>query len=357
MGPSAIQTPCHLIGGTFDNNGGKFSSVVAKLASYLNSSQGVRLNGGRLDQLKELQFSSMSGVLLWMPNIDNSEDKILPRIKEENPKLLLVSSKRVVEKDYTEVDVIGRLLKSKSNLGLMITKEGELYRFKLLDPLGNLWADTIDISDLCANLLKRIETLKSMTRIGSVRVGGARPLDIRPDFIELVRKLGSKFSKFVNAVNPNRLLGNAATRCSYGFPSVRQDMFAVFVTRRNVDKATLSKDDFVEVDATSFDTVKYYGDFKPSVDTPIQLRLFREYPKVKYIIHGHVYVPGAVLTTHKLPCGSVEEVHEIVKLIPNKDRTNFVVNLKGHGCLLLMDDEGLKIASDIAFEGRPFPET
>jgi Class II Aldolase and Adducin N-terminal domain len=344
-----------LVGGTFDDFGGTPSSIVKKLGFALEC-RGIH-NGGNLSDLRQLDFTKMD-TLVWMPHIDNAEDKILPSIKKANPKLLLVSSKRIVEKEYTLADVIGRLLQSHSNLGIVIerTKDsGTNYVFKLLDPLGNIWADTGDIARLAAALYSRIKRIQGFTRIRSRQVSpDPSPFSIEPEFITVIRELGTKFAGFVNAHNPNRLLGNAATRCSYGFPAVKEGE-RLFVTRRNVDKATLSEADFVEV-AGYEDEVTYAGSNKPSVDSPIQLRLFRMYTNVKYIVHGHVYVQDAPTTDWKLPCGTVEEADEIKKMVPDLERSNFAVNLRGHGCLLLAHDLTWLRSRAALLVGRPFPE-
>ena len=349
-----------VVGGTFDRNGGRESSIVQALHSGLEKASGQRisiLNGGSLESLRALDLAGLS-LLLWFPNIDNAEDKILPSIKEKNPRLFLVSSKRVVEKDYTESDVVGRLLKTKSNLGWMIERPNDRYHFKVLDPLGNIWADTSSIHEVATRLWGRIQALRHLTRIASESCGPVREFKIEPAFVDAVRILGSKFSKFVNAVNPNRLLGNAATRCSYGFPSIRQEQERIFVTRRNVDKVSLSEADFVEVEPSFDDNgslrkVRYFGEVKPSVDTPIQILLFRKFKSPRYIVHGHVYVDSAPMTLSKLPCGSVEEVEEVASLAAHGER-NFAVNLRGHGCLLFATD--LEYLRSALFRGRPFPE-
>lgn len=331
-----------LVGGTFNKEGGKPSFVVDTMSKYLKCQT---INGGTLDNLN-IDFNT--NVLIWMPNIDNEEEKILPTIKQKNPKLLLVSSKRVIEKDYKESDVIGRLLATKSNLGIMIDKPNK-YRFKLLDPLGNIWANTTSIEELCKLMQDRINFLLNLTRIRSQKVGEVCEFNINPTFISIVKQFGNEFTKYVNAINPNRFLGNAATRCSYGFPAVKLSN-RVFVTRRNVDKTSLTADDFVEV--VNGDFVGYYGDIKPSVDTPIQLKLFEHYDKVRYMIHGHVYVEDAPYTSVKLPCGSIEEYGEIVKLYP--EGCDFTVNLLGHGFLAFASN--LDYFSKLKLKGRPFPE-
>lgn len=64
------------------------------MAASLNAS--AVLNGGTLETLRAYDVT-VPKALLWMPNVDNSEEKSLLRIKVRNPKLLLISMKRVVE--------------------------------------------------------------------------------------------------------------------------------------------------------------------------------------------------------------------------------------------------------------------
>lgn len=343
-----------VIGGTFDEKGGKPSSIVAALAQALGWP--VK-NGGTLDEIRDMDFTAYD-TMMWMPNISNDEEKILPAIKQKNGRMLLISSKRVVEKTYNEFDVIGRLLKSRSNLGVMIEKRADgRYNFKLLDPLGNQYCNTDDITDLAGAISARVATIKGLTRIGSEQVGPERPSGVEPEFIKTVIRLGDEFSRHVNAVNPERFLGNASTRrttrCCHGFPAVRADDDTYLVSRRNVDKQTMTPDDFVHIRKDE-DKVRYYGAAKPSVDSPIQIRLFNHYAGVNYIVHGHVYVDGAPMTDSKVPCGHVEEFNEIVKLVPDGGATDFVINLRGHGCLVFAKD--LAFFDRVKFKGRPFPE-
>lgn len=164
--------------------------------------------------------------------------------------------------------------------------------------------------------------------------------------MDATRQLGEQFTEYVEAVNPDRFMGNASTRCCHGFPSARSDNGTVFMSRRNVDKTIISSDEFVEVtnDASSGNTL-YFGDQKPSVDSPVQLRLYERYPNVNYIVHGHVYVKGAPFTDACIPCGFLEELEEIANKFPDMLRRalvstagNFVINLRGHGCLILASD-------------------
>lgn len=338
-----------IVGGTFDNEGGKRSTIVKQMAEHLNI---MSINGGTLKSL-DVNLSSIK-TLIWMPNIHNDEDKILPTIKAKYPHILLVQSKRITNNNYTPADVVGRLLKSRSLLGICFEINSKNnYKFKVLDPLGNVYCDTRNLEKLCDTLRDRIEDIQGMTRVPSECIGPARKFCIEKEFIDVVKKFGEQFSTFVNAVNPNRLLGNASTRCASGFPAIKNEG-KVFVSRRNVDKTLLTSDDFVEV-RIGDRRINYLGDNKPSVDTPIQAFLFEYFPDIKYMIHGHVYVEGAPMTKNKIPCGYLEEIEEIIDVVNCPNTKEFSVNLLGHGCLIACND--LSYFDKVKLTGRPFPES
>lgn len=340
-----------IVGGTFDETNGKPSYIVEQLAISLGWNC---VNGGNLDFIHTFNPIGID-VLLWMPNISNDEAKVLVDLKKKNPHMILIQSKRVIEKEYFESDVVGRLLKSHALLGIMITKEENKYRFRLLDPLGNQWVDTFDIAQVGHAINARINYLSTLSRIQSKQVVLSSDCKVLQNFVEVVKKYGTEFTKFVNAVNPNRLLGNASTRCAKGFPAIRMQDH-ILVTKRNVDKQTLAEDDFVLVKAGLDEFVQYAGDYKPSVDTPIQLKLFEYYKNVNFIIHGHAYVGNSLATHDKLPCGYIQEFDEIIQLVPERGSKNFNINLTGHGCLILADNlEYLEDQIQLLY-ARPFPE-
>lgn len=336
-----------IVGGTFDKDGGKPSYIVSEMMRILEI-HGT--NGGYLEDLDH-NFKYANPVI-WMPNISNNEDKILPSLKVKYPHMLLVQSKLVKDGNYTDSDVVGRLLKSHSLLGIVIEKKAKGYKFKLLDPLGNMHCSTYDLKVLCHTLRKRTNQIQLMTRMPSKCVGPVNEFIIENRFIEIVKDLGKQFSTFVNAINPNRLLGNASTRCSVGFPAVKENE-RIFVSKRNVDKQTLASEDFVEVSLPD-KCIEFYGDNKPSVDTPIQILLFSYFPNIKYMVHGHVYIKDAPMTRSKIPCGFLEEVIDVLTVIRNKESKEFSINLRGHGCLICCSD--LSYFDTIKLEGRPFPE-
>src|SRR5439155_26542100 len=72
----------------------------------------------------------------------------------------------------------------------------------------------------------------------------------------------------------NRFLGNGSFHGSAVFDDPRLKDLA-FVSQRNVDNRTMGLDSFVEVNLSSTEEgmLGFRGDVKPSVDSPIQVRL------------------------------------------------------------------------------------
>jgi ribulose-5-phosphate 4-epimerase/fuculose-1-phosphate aldolase len=124
------------------------------------------------------------------------------------------------------------------------------------------------------------------------------------------------------------------------------------VSRRNVDKETIASEEFVAVKSNGL--VGYFGENKPSVDSPIQIKVFENYPNINYIIHGHVYIAGGLTTQNKIPCGYVDEYSDINELYPDKTVKKMLINLKGHGCFIaansLDDFREIKFLSRILWE-------
>jgi hypothetical protein len=81
------------------------------------------------------------------------------------------------------------------------------------------------------------------------------------------------------------------------------------------------------------------------------------YKNVNYIIHGHVYIKNGIFTTNKIPCGYIEEFEEIKSLFADKNLTNFSINLKGHGCLIMAENLDYLQSQIINLKERPFPES
>ena len=357
-----------LIGGDFDDKGGRSSNYISKLGleivrqiqSY--PSQFYRINGGNFTHLNDIinskdinNYIKNYDVILWFANVPNDKEKIIRQIKEIHPKCILVSSKNNIDKKYSYMDLVARTLQTKSNLLVSFGKHNGTIHATILDPLCNCFmTQETDIDSVVAGLFKRITELRSFTRVESKQVGEAI---VAPDpeggqFFEIIIRCASDFHELIHGTNTSRFLGNASFRCESGFPSMRVDD-KVFVSKRNIDKRDLGSNGFIACNLNS-DTVEYYGENKPSVDSPIQLSLYRYYKHIKYMIHSHVYVKNAPFTSHKIPCGAIEEAKEIINVWPQRDLYKFCINLKGHGSLIAGMD--LSPHFDAQFVARPVPE-
>lgn len=178
------------------------------------------------------------------------------------------------------------------------------------------------------------------------------------EFFDIIKEYADVFHELINpSPNVTRFLGNSSFRCQRGFPSFRKNGI-IYVSKRNIDKRFIDKEGFVPT-KLSDEEVFYYGKNKPSVDTPIQLRLYSKLPHINYMIHAHVYIQDAPFTSHMIPCGGIQEVKEILNIIGNEygsyNKDFYSINLVGHGCIVMSSDtEKLK---NLKYIGRVLPES
>jgi hypothetical protein len=176
------------------------------------------------------------------------------------------------------------------------------------------------------------------------------------EYLDVIKRYAEDFHRLIMPEPTTRFLGNSSFRCTKGgFPSFRDGEF-VYVSKRNIDKERIDRTGFVPVYAhrKKGEKVAYLGENKPSVDTPVQLALYEMFPEINFMVHSHTYVKDGVFTETPLPCGAFEEVAEIDRVIVDKNKDFYIINLIGHGCLVMSSDiEKLK---DIEFYARPIPE-
>jgi hypothetical protein len=348
-----------IVTGTFNEDGGSisyFGQMVYNAFSRIFSSNVTFLNGGGLDCLATC-FSdfSMYQVIFWMPHIEGPTEDYLSSIKKKNKTIILIQAQRNDNNCYTTFQILDKMFKVHANICLEIShlKKHE-YSFRVLDPLGNLWYSGFDIGQASYRIANYVKYLLSLTRLPSNNVLDIMErVTIEKPFIDAVKFYGWRFSELIQgAINKERYVGNASTRCMAGFPSMK-DRNNIYVSMRNIDKRSIEEEHFVPV-ALNGNEVQYYGENKPSVDTPIQVMLYNYYHNVKYIIHGHTYVPNAPYTSNFVPCGYLEEVDEVTELFRDHLSYNFAVNLIGHGFLILAHD--VSYFAELGMKTREFPE-
>ncbi len=365
------------VGGNWDLLGGRKSKMVDEFSKYLPNVDVY--NGGNYNDLNKIIESSINyDTVIWWANVDNSLPKIR-NVKEINYKTMLVSSKRNINNEYSFQELLQRSFKLKSNLTVEFSKVDNLYNMRLFDPLGNLWYSGTNIKECAEALVNRLSFIKSITRESTVSTeenNGALAwffnmfkeemylssdnpiIPIKYEFLNIVKDYAKVFAKAIyHTKNVERFLGNASFRCPKGFPSFRDGKY-IFVSKRNVNKEYITIDEFVPVYLDN-GKIYYCGNSKPSVDTPIQVRLYNLLPNINYMIHSHCYIDNIPYTTMALPCGAVEEVDEIKEYIKenyNNDfnRDFYLINLLGHGSIM-MSNEPSKL-KDIKIVGRDLPE-
>lgn len=372
-----MESKILFVGGSWDLNGGKKSKIVDEFAKHLPNT--TVYNGGDYNDLNRILESCTNyDTVIWWANVPNELPKIR-NVKDINYKAMLVSSKRNVDNKYSFQDLLQRAFALKSNLTVEFSKNDNKYNMRLFDPLGNVWYEGLDIEECSKALLDRLAFIKSITRESTVsseeNIGALAwffnmfkqemyksdnnpEIPAKKEFLNIVRNYAYKFAiATFQTKDVKRFLGNASFRCPKGFPSFREGKY-VFVSKRNVDKEFIGINEFVPVYLED-GKIYYCGDNKPSVDTPIQIRLYNLLPNINYMIHSHCYIKDAPFTKNAIPCGAIEEVDEIKELLKNYYDNDFnkdlyLINLIGHGSIMMSNNpEQLK---DINIVGRTIPE-
>ena len=363
-----------LVGGNWDLEGGRKSKIVDEFGKYLKNA--IIYNGGNYNDLNKILESCIDyDVVIWWANVPNELPKIR-NVKDINYKAMLVSSKRNVEKKYSFQDLLQRSFSLKSNLTIEFSKNDNQYNMKLFDPLGNVWYEGLSIKECSKALLNRLDFIKNITRESTVsneeniacffnmfkeemdELNNNPTIPEKIEFRNIVKDYASKFAEATfETKDVKRFLGNASFRCPKGFPSFRDGKY-IFVSKRNVNKEFIGIDEFVPVYLENH-RLYYCGKNKPSVDTPIQVRMYNLLPNINYMIHSHCYIENAPYTKNALPCGAIEEVDEITQLLKdyyNNDfnRDFYIINLIGHGSIMMSNNP--KQLKDINMIGRKLPE-
>lgn len=371
-----------IVGGTWNrefNNStesyGKPSSLVTKLSNALTTYGLVDVyNGGRYDKLEDIIKSASSyDVVFWWANVDNSLPKIR-NVKEIAPHTILINSKRDDEDKYSFQELIQRSLAAKTNLTWKFKKIADkTFETTIFDPLGSVWYLGTDFDAAIKACMDRLIFLKNMTRQQTTKSDTSKGLVMswyfdqfkqpeykseksvaipdEQDFVDAVRKYATEFQKFMPIdCKTERFVGNASLRpilppqvgrCGKGMPSFRGTDNMIFVSKRNIDKQFITLDNFVPVYMDN-DKLMYCGEDKPSVDTPVQIRLYNAFPQINYMLHSHCYIKNALFTHEAIPCGAIEEFDEVMKLIQEQKidnhRNQYFVNLIGHGSIIMWNN-------------------
>jgi len=356
-------------------------------------------NGGTFEELAAIANNqnpeydlNKFNIVFWFPNVTDNDLPKLRDLKSINPKIMLINSKRNDNNKYSFQEMLQRSLTVKANLTFEFSKnEDHRYNIRIFDPLGCIYADTTSITSAVYATLKRLAFITKITRQQTTQASEDKNLIMKwyfdqfkqpeyksdkiipiPDeqkFVDIVRYYAHKFQEFMpHTCKTERFIGNASLkpspnelikgRCGKGMPSFRHDNDYIFVSKRNIDKQFIELDNFVPVYLED-DKLYYCGNEKPSVDTPVQVRLYKALPNINYMLHSHCYIEDAPFTTQAIPCGAIEETDEILKTIDecynNRNMSVYRINLLGHGSIVMAGD--LTYFDNIEYKARVLPET
>jgi len=376
----------YLVGGTFDDEDGRPSGYIEKLYKVMRAinPHGHLWNGGSFKQLKhdtdvyfhdteKVRSQSFNGVIFWFPDVPNDKEKLVRELKKSCPSAFLITSKNNLDGKYPFIELVTRALQTKANLFVEFKRDEESKKLlaNVCDPLGNQFCSSIDIEKVATTLMVRVFELMKFTRIPSREkddwLDNSILIEETQDlkrFFNAIKKHAERFHKCIHGTDTTRLLGNASFRCENGFPSFKDQSGQVYVSKRNIDKRDIGLTGFVPVCFSTISNVLYKGKNKPSVDTPVQLMLYDYYRNIRYMLHSHTYIEGREFTSRLVPCGAIEEFFEIVKLYPSRDTEKILINLRGHGSLVMLSTLDFKIfvypgtqsIEDIAYMPRSLPE-
>ena len=360
-----------IVGGTWNENGGKPSKLINKMFNEISkrfSAANISfINGGNYEQLKEIiTQTNRFDYVFWFANVEDNELEKVRDVKHYAPKCMLITSKRNDNNKYSYEDIFQRMLAIKANLCFEFSKvEDKLFNIRVLDPLGCIYYDGTDIKEAVERCLDRLAFISNVTRKPSVH--NQTELNIcfnEADykFLDIVKESAAAFHRLMYLPeNVDRFVGNASirfkkpTRCMNGFPAIRKGNL-ILMSRRNVDKTGIGEKDFVPCFLNNDENTEYFGSFKPSVDSPVQLRIFKKFPNIDYILHGHCYIKDAPITSKAVPCGAIEEVNEILSMTSDVNYDFYAFNLKGHGCVIFANADTLDKMRSVEFKARSFPE-
>ena len=163
-----------IVGGTFDDNGGKSSGLIRKISdAFLSLSVDVTLhNGGYYSNLNDIMNSAKEeDVIFWMVNVPNDKEKERD-LKALYPKKYLIMSKRNND-EYTFSEMINRALSQKANLMLEFKNGDNGFVMRVFDPLATVWCDyTNDVKLIVKSLKERLDFIMNITRSPTIHLEG-----------------------------------------------------------------------------------------------------------------------------------------------------------------------------------------
>jgi hypothetical protein len=286
--------------------------------------------------------------IVWLVNSSKVDHRVYPR---KSTGAILICAKMMHHGDK-RINAVAEIFKLHANAVLAFYDEIGGYRVELIDALGNVWFDGFDRRRLAARIVEFIDWSSRAVRVKSIMAEGTKV--IAGSWIEEFLGIVKDASQKMMSSDVGRYFGSVSTRCQKLFPSICGEV--IYSSARDVCKEYITPDDMVRVKGGDCE-VFAYGGRKPSVDAPIHIGLYKLFPKIKFLIHGHAYIEGCRTTNHYLSCGDLREIYDVGYIVEDKQCSFMCVNLKNHGFIVGADtleklEEWLKDAVFVQHQGE-----
>lgn len=175
-----------LVGGVFDLMGGRPSGYVAKLGIALGAKI---INGGSYDYLtKSLECLNDITHLFWFADVPNDLPKLLPKLANRNPGMVLIQSKNNRMNKYSRLDLFDRMRNSRSELLIEFTNgQNGVLEASLLAVHGKVLLDkTENILVLAQHLMDYFTKLDSL--LLPININTSIPYGDHPGAFGTIRK-------------------------------------------------------------------------------------------------------------------------------------------------------------------------
>lgn len=272
--------------------------------------------------------------------------KILAELRDRyGPETFIVGFKLLSGATRQELIRAGREQLEKYRLNLVIAndlrslKNGN-HPVIVLTPEGGI----IDIEGarktVAVQLARFIHQRSFPKRYHSKSLGRELPNNLfRPNMYDQVVRLGQQMNLF-----PDK-----SGFVSSKLESTDKSHQSIWVSPRQIDKGKMQPQDAILAGFSGIE-VKYYGQGKPSTDTPVCVILYEHLPCLRSLLHFHgLWGRMSATTTFPYPCGALAEVAEIMvayfereKQSPNPlfcaQPLELAIELLHHGALLGFED-------------------
>lgn len=329
-----------IVGGVFDNTTHIKSECIDSLAAGFKScSYKVTVyNGGLLDDLPE---AAEDFITIWSPNIANNATKRYPKKKTGN---ILICSK-FMSKEQTRIDAVSQVFKMNADAVIAIYREpNKKYKFELIDSLNNTWYCEYNLTFLQLAIERFVSFLKinrNNTAIIKANIIDQIKFNLTYyqgknlyDLMGLNNQLVSRLYTHIYGPNLDEI-----PRQDFLYPSMRtNNKNIILVSPEKYAGGLLYRSHMIKAMLGDNSLIYDRNKTQPCSDSFTHLKLYKAFPNINYMIHGHASVNNCSACTSLYKLGNAYDADEIIiPVIANLNKQKGIINLKRHGFLIYAD--------------------